>query len=405
MKTVHRGGFLPPLFFATGLRKFDYLCSMKYFISVGEASGDIHAAQLIGALRNADAEARFTFLGGDLMAAASDTEPLIHYRHMAYMGFSEVIRHLPEVLGNLKKAKEAITSERPDALILVDYPSFNLKLAGHAHSLGIPVYYYISPKVWAWKEHRVKAIKQYVRRMFSILPFETEYYRRHDYEVTYVGNPSVEEIEARAAALPSREDFLKKHSLTDRPILALVPGSRRGEIKCNLPVMLETASRFESYQAVVAGAPGIDPDIYKSYTNLPVVFDATFELMNAAEVALVTSGTATLECALLRTPQVVCYRSNGQRWAYELFKRILKISYVSLPNLIADAPVIPEMLLHKCNADDVTRELQAIVAGAEGREAQLAGYAKMRAALGTSNAAETTATAIVNDLKKLRIEN
>lgn len=374
---------------------------MKYFISVGEASGDIHAAQLIGALGSIDTDAHFTFLGGDLMTSASGTTPLIHYRRMAYMGFSEVIRHLPEVLGNLKKAKEAITSEHPDALILVDYPSFNLKLAQHAHTLGIPVYYYISPKIWAWKEHRIKAIKRYVRRMFSILPFETEYYRRHNYEVTYVGNPSVEEIETRAEALPSREEFLKRNSLTDRPILALVPGSRRGEIKCNLPVMVATALRFPDYQAVVAGAPGIDPDIYKRYTDFPVVTDATFELMNAAEAALVTSGTATLECALLRTPQVVCYRSNGQRWAYELFKRILKISYVSLPNLIANAPVIPEMLLHKCNADDVTRELQAIVPGAAGREAQLAGYAKMREALGTSNAAEATATAIVDDLKTI----
>ena len=374
---------------------------MKYFISVGEASGDIHAAQLIGALKDADRDAVFTFLGGDLMSAAAGKEPLIHYRDMAYMGFSEVIRHLPEVLGNLKRAKRAIASERPDALILVDYPGFNLKLARYAHLSGIPTYYYISPKVWAWKERRVKSIKRYIRKMFSILPFESQYYRRHDYEVEYVGNPSVDEIEARAEVLPDREEFLAKHSLTTRPILALVPGSRRGEIRCNLPVMVDVARRFPDYQAVVAGAPGIDPDIYKSYTDLPVVSDATFELMNAAEAALVTSGTATLECALLRTPQVVCYRSNGQRWAYELFKRILKISYVSLPNLIADAPVIPEMLLHKCNTDDVARELQAILPGAAGREAQLAGYAKMRAALGTSNAAETTATAIVNDLKTI----
>lgn len=372
---------------------------MKYFISVGEASGDIHAAQLIRALRKLDDKAQFIFLGGDLMAAEADTAPLIHYKHMAYMGFSEVLRHLPEVLGNLKRAKQAIADERPDALILVDYPSFNLKLAAHAHSLNIPVYYYISPKVWAWKEHRVKQIKRYVDRLYSILPFEVSFYRnRHGYEVTYVGNPSVEEIDARIAALPPREQFIANHNLSERPIIALVPGSRRGEIKCNLSVMVEVARRFPGYQPVVAGAPGIDSKIYAEYTDYPVVTDATFELMNVAEAALVTSGTATLECALLSTPQVVCYRSNGQRWAYELFKRILKISYVSLPNLIAEAPVIPEMLLHQCNPTDVERELRAILPGEPGREAQLKGYAAMRDALGNSNAASTTATDIYSNL-------
>lgn len=374
---------------------------MNYFISVGEASGDIHAAQLIQAIRTVDANSRFTFLGGDLMATAAGNEPLIHYRRMAYMGFSEVIRHLPDVLGNLKRAKQAIATEHPDALILVDYPSFNLKLAAHAHKLSIPVYYYISPKVWAWKEYRVKSIKRYVRRLFSILPFEVDFYRRHDYPVTYVGNPSVEEIEARAAALPSRSDFLSRHSLPDRPILALVPGSRRGEIKCNLPVMAEVATRFPDYQPIVAGAPGIDREIYAAYTRLPIITGATFELMNAADIALVTSGTATLECALLSTPQVACYRSNGQRWAYELFKRILKVSHVTLPNLIAGATVIPEMLLHQCNPDDVERELRAILPGTPGRKAQLDGYATMRANLGTSDAASTTAQIIFNDLTTL----
>lgn len=374
---------------------------MNYFISVGEASGDIHAAQLIQAIRTVDTDAQFTFLGGDLMAAAAGNEPLIHYRRMAYMGFSEVIRHLPDVLGNLKRAKQAIATEHPDALILIDYPSFNLKLAAHAHKLSIPVYYYISPKVWAWKEYRVKSIKRYVRRLFSILPFEVDFYRRHDYPVTYVGNPSVEEIEARAAALPSRSDFLSRHSLPDRPILALVPGSRRGEIKCNLPVMAEVATRFPDYQPIVAGAPGIDREIYTAYTNLPIITGATFELMNAADIALVTSGTATLECALLSTPQVACYRSNGQRWAYELFKRILKVSHVTLPNLIAGATVIPEMLLHQCNPDDVERELRAILPGTPGRKAQLDGYATMRANLGTSDAASTTAQIIFNDLTTL----
>ena len=217
---------------------------MKYFLSVGEASGDIHAAALISAIRETDCDAKFAYLGGDLMHNASETAPVIHYREMAYMGFSEVIKHLPQVLGNLKRAKKAITDFKPDALILVDYPSFNLKLARHAYSMGIPVYYYISPKVWAWKEYRVKDIKRYVRQLFSILPFEIEFYRKHNYDITYVGNPSVEEIELRAKNTPDRPTFLSTHNLPDRPLLALIPGSRQGEIRNNLPIMLDVAKIF-----------------------------------------------------------------------------------------------------------------------------------------------------------------
>ncbi len=372
---------------------------MKYFLSAGEASGDIHAAALISAIREIDAGARFAYLGGDLMHKASGAAPTIHYREMAYMGFSEVIRHLPQVLGNLKRAKRAVEEFRPDALILIDYPSFNLKLARHAFKLGIPVYYYISPKVWAWKEYRVKDIKRYIRRMFSILPFEVEFYRKHNYDVTYVGNPSVEEIEARAKAIPDREAFLDAHSLPNRPILALVPGSRQGEIRNNLPIMSDVARRYPQFQAVVAGAPGIDQDTYGQYTDFPVVAGATFELMSHAEIALVTSGTATLEAALLRTPQVVCYRANGSKLSYNLFKHILKIDYVSLPNLIADSAIVPEMLLHHCNANEVSAEVDKILPGAGGRAKMLDDYARMREILGDSNAAATTATLLISDLK------
>ena len=375
---------------------------MKYFLSVGEASGDIHAAALISAIRETDQEATFAYLGGDLMYEASSTAPIIHYREMAYMGFSEVIRHLPQVLGNLKRAKKAISDFKPDALILVDYPSFNLKLARHAHSIGIPVYYYISPKVWAWKEYRVKDIKRYVRQLFSILPFEVEFFRKHDYEVTYVGNPSVEEIELRAKNAPDRTTFLSTHNIPDKPILALVPGSRQGEIRNNLPIMLEVAKRFPQFNPIVAGAPGIDSDIYRKYTSYQVVTGATFDLMKHSKIALVTSGTATLEAALLRTPQVVCYRANGSKFSYNLFKRILKINYVSLPNLISNDAIVPEMLLHHCNANEVSAEVERILPNTPGRDKMLADYQHMREILGNSNAAHATATAIYNDIYNLK---
>lgn len=374
---------------------------MRYFLSVGEASGDIHAAELIKELRRVDADAQFAFLGGDLMREAAGCEPVIDYREMAYMGFSEVLRNLGKVLGNLKRAKAAITDYRPDAIILVDYPSFNLKIAKAAQRLNIPVYYYISPKVWAWKEYRVKQIKRYVRRVFSILPFEVEWFKERDYEVTYVGNPSVEEIEQRMRNIPQREEFLKANNLPDRPILALVPGSRRGEIRNNLGIMIGAASRYEGYQAVIAGAPGIDRAIYEAITDLPVVTGVTFELMSHAEAALVTSGTATLEAALLRTPQVVCYRANGSKLSYNLFKHILKIPYVSLPNLIAGKEIVKELLLHHCTIENAAHELGNVMEGGSGHQAQLDGYTLMRSRLGDKKAAATTATALYEDLSSL----
>lgn len=379
-----------------GGNKFDE--DMRYFLSVGEASGDIHAAELMKELKRIDAKAEFAFLGGDLMREVTGHAPIVDYREMAYMGFSEVLRNLGKVLGNLKRAKKALADARPDALILVDYPSFNLKLAKEAQRLGIPTYYYISPKVWAWKEYRVKQIKRYVRRVFSILPFEVEWFKKHDYEVSYVGNPSVEEIEQRMAQIPAREEFLKGNNLPDRPILALVPGSRRGEIRNNLPTMLEVASRYPQYQSVIAGAPGIDKEIYSAMTSLPVVTGVTFELMSHSTAALVTSGTATLEAALLRTPQVVCYRANGSKLSYNLFKRILKIPYVSLPNLIAGNEIVKEMLLHHCTPDKVATELEKVLPTGIGHHAQLDGYTLMRDRLGNKKAATETATAIYKDL-------
>lgn len=372
---------------------------MKYFLSVGEASGDIHAAELIKELQKVDTQAEFVYLGGDLMREAAGCEPVVDYREMAYMGFSEVLRNLNKVFGNLRRAKETLRQSCPDALILVDYPSFNLKLAKEAHKLNIPVFYYISPKVWAWKEYRVKQIKKYVTKLYSILPFEVDFFKKHNYEVTYVGNPSVEEIEQRMEYLPTVDEFINQHKLEARPILALVPGSRRGEIRNNLPIMLEVAKRFPQFQPIIAGAPGIDSSIYSSMSNFPVVTGVTFELMSIAEAALVTSGTATLEAALLRTPQVVCYRANGSKISYNIFKRILKIPFVSLPNLIANKEIVKEMLVHLCEPNGVEKELRKVIPGGENHQTQLDGYTLMRSRLGSGKAAHTTAQLIYNNIK------
>ena len=377
---------------------------MKYFISAGEASGDIHASLLIKAIKEEDNAAVFTFLGGDLMANAAGTQPLIHYRDMAFMGFIDVIKHLGTVTSNLSNACKAIEQERPDALVLVDYPSFNLRLAKYAHSLNIPVFYYISPKVWAWKEGRVKKIKKYVTRMFSILPFEVDFYsRRHQYDVEYVGNPSAEEVDAKLSSIPTAATFIAAHSLpADKPILALVPGSRVSEIKNNLDIMIKVAALNSEYQAVIAGAPSIDEAMFKSITtDIPVIYGETFELMGVAECALVTSGTATLEAALLNTPQVVCFRHGGSKLVYNIYKRLLKIPFVSLPNLIANMPIVPEMLMHLCTVESVNEQLNNIKPGTTGRETMLNGYKTMRQILGESHAATTVARNIVMQLKNI----
>jgi lipid-A-disaccharide synthase len=377
---------------------------MKYFISVGEPSGDIHAAQLVNAIKGRDKGAEFAYLGGDLMVEAIGHEPVIHYRDMAFMGFSEVLRHLPQVLSNYRRAKSAMLSYKPDALILVDYPSFNLKLAADAHKAGIPVYYYISPKVWAWKEHRVKAIKQYVKRVFCIFPFEVGFYRdRHDYAVDYVGNPSVEEVDEKLRHIMSREEFVKRNNLPEGKYIAIVPGSRKSEIKNNLMVMEEAASKFPEYQPVVAAAPGVPLEYYGYYITpgTPIVSGVTFELMHFAEAALVTSGTATLECALLNTPQVVCYRANGVKLSYQIMEKILKVPFVSLPNLIANRQIVPEMLVHHCTPKRVANRLHDILPGTPGRDNQLEGYRLMRETLGDSQAADKTAELLIADLQEV----
>lgn len=368
----------------------------------GEASGDLHASHLMAALARRDPEAVFTFIGGDLMAAQAGKEPAVHIRDMAYMGFSEVIRNLGAIRRNLATAKATLRNSRPDALVLVDYPSFNLKVAELAKKLGIPVYYYISPKVWAWKEHRVKKIKKLVGKMFCIFPFEVGFYRdRHGYEVEFVGNPSVDEVDRAMAKLPSRAEFLSRHRLRDRQLIALLPGSRMGEIRNNLKIMTAVVERFPQYRGVIAGAPNIAPEVYASMTDLPVVYGETLELLAHSRAALVTSGTATLEAALVGTPQVACYRSNGKKLSYEIMKRVLKVRYVTLPNLVADREVVAEMLLHLCTVDNVFEKLTPLLGETGARKTMLDGYGEIRRLLtAPGDAPANVAEAIVKNTEK-----
>lgn len=369
---------------------------MKYMFIAGEASGDLHASKVIEEIRRCDSEASFLFFGGDLMAAAAGVKPMVHFSEMAYMGFSEVLRNLGKIGENLKSAKRLLRMWEPDALVLIDYPSFNLKVAAEAKKRGIPVFYYISPKVWAWKEWRVSTLKKVVTKMYCIFPFEVDWYRnRHKWEVQYVGNPSVQEIDTAMAQAMPRADFLAKYKLRDRPIVALLPGSRLGEIKNNLEIMTRAMQQFPQYRGVVAGAPSVDPEFYKEFTSLPVITGATFDLLANSRAAIVTSGTATLEAALAGVPQVVCYRSNGSKIAYELMKRVLSVKYVTLPNLIADREIIPELLLHQCTSEAVADALIPLLTDTPQRQNMLDDYSEMRSLLSDANAAANVAADIV----------
>lgn len=368
----------------------------------GEASGDLHAANVIKSLKKLDSSAEIRFFGGDLMAKEAGRDPELHYDRMNVMGFSEVIRKLPVIMRNLKQAKALLREFRPDALVLVDYPGFNLKMAKFAHKLNIPVHYFISPKVWAWKEWRVKKIRKYVNRMYSILPFEVGFYKKHNYEVTYVGNPSVQEIAWSIGHIPPKKHFMERQGLDDpRPIIALLPGSRRGEIRNNLPLMIAAAKRFPDFQYVVGAAPAVPEKFYREIAQDPglkVVFGATHTLLKYSQAAVVTSGTATLETALIGTPQVVVYRANGVKLSYKIMEKLLKVKYVSLPNLIVGNSIVPELLVHNCTVETIARDLSPLLQPSPRRDWQIAGYRTMQRKLGNSVASEYVAELIADSL-------
>lgn len=377
---------------------------MKYMLVAGEASGDLHASNVIESIKKLDTEAEFRFIGGDLMSKAARKSPEIHYDQLNVMGFSEVLRKLPTLLTNLKEAKKIVKDFMPDVLILVDYPGFNLKLAAYAHKLGVRVDYFISPKIWAWKEWRVKSIKKYVDNMYSILPFEENFYSKHNYKVKYVGNPSVQEIDYALGHLPPKKHFMERQGLPDieRPMIALLPGSRKGEIKNNLPIMIEAVKKFPEFQFAVAAAPAIPEKFYREVAQDPglqLVFGATPSLLKYSTAALVTSGTATLETALIGTPQVVCYRANGLKLSYKIMEKLLSVKYVSLPNLIVNTAIVPEMLVHNCTVEKVARELSPLLQPSPKREWQINGYRNMRRRLGNTIASDYVAELIVESLR------
>lgn len=381
---------------------------MKYYLIVGEASGDLHASRLMQSLMQYDPEAEFRFFGGDLMAKVGGTR-VKHYRELAYMGFIPVLLHLPTIFKNMKMCKEDIIRWKPDVVILVDYPGFNLSIAKFVKkNTSIPVYYYISPKIWAWKEWRIKAIKRDVKEMFSILPFEVAFYeKKHHYKINYVGNPTAEEVDNFLHVYSeSKDEFCQRNGLSSKPIIAILAGSRKQEIKDNLPSMLEAARHFEDYQMVVAAAPSITESYYKRFlenSEAKMVKTQTYELLSHATVALVTSGTATLETALLNVPQVVCYETPVPKLIRFAFKHIIKVRFISLVNLIADKEIVQELLADRFSIRNIANELYRILPGQPSRERMLADYQLVRKRLGNEVAPDNAARIMVEKLTNRRV--
>jgi lipid-A-disaccharide synthase len=394
---------------------------MKYYLIAGEASGDLHASHLMQSLKNIDGEADFRFFGGDLMTDVGGTR-VRHYKELAYMGFIPVLLHLPTILRNMRMCKADIQEWQPDCVILVDYPGFNLDIAKYVKSqTNIPVYYYISPKIWAWKEYRIKNIKRDVDELFSILPFEVEFFeQKHHYPIHYVGNPTADEVreflakdsyyskESGNLGIAAHEEQLSENQNTPSPkflrkektfpgIIALLAGSRKQEIKDNLPAMLEAVSDYrKDYRIVVAGAPGIEPVYYDSFikgTGVEIVYNQTYALLSEAHAALVTSGTATLETALFGVPQVVCYKFPMPWLTGFLRRHFIKVKYVSLVNLIADREVVPELVADTFSVENIRCELRKIIDGPD-REAMLKGYSEVRRRLGDEKAPDNAAKII-----------
>ena len=374
---------------------------MRYYLIVGEASGDLHASNLMRALKELDTEASFRFFGGDLMSEVGGTR-VKHYKELAYMGFIPVLLHLRTIFKNMDLCKKDIVDWNPDVVILVDYPGFNLKIAEYIKKhTDIPIYYYISPKIWAWKEYRIKNIKRDVDELFSILPFEVDFFKGHQYPIHYVGNPCVDAVDAyQKNHAESFGEFVASNSLSDKPIIALLAGSRKQEIKDNLPMMLEAAMPFvDKYQLVLAGAPGIDPAYYQQYigSTVPVkiIFGQTYRLLQQVKAALVTSGTATLETALFRVPQTVCYYTPVGKLISFLRRHILKVKYISLVNLVANKEVVRELVADTMTVANVRSELNALLNDETYRGQMLKEYDRMIKILGPAGASHQAASKMI----------
>ena len=370
---------------------------MKYYLIAGEASGDLHGANLIKALKKEDANASFRFWGGDLMKAAGGTE-VKHYRDLAFMGFAEVIMNLRTIFKNISFCKKDIESYNPDVIIFIDYPGFNLRIAKWAKEKGYKTHYYISPQIWAWKESRIKDIKHDVDEMYVILPFEKKFYEeKHNFPVHFVGHPLIDAIQNRKPIDP--KSFKKENNLDQRPIIALLPGSRKQEISKMLEIMISIANDFKDYQFVIAGAPSQEGEFYRGFlktSNINFIENKTYDLLSVATAALVTSGTATLETALFKVPQVVCYKGN--QISYEIAKRVIKLEYISLVNLILEKEAVTELIQSEFTSKRLQEELLKILDPLKRNEI-FSDYYVLEEALGGNGASEKTAKLIVDRLQ------
>lgn len=369
---------------------------MKYYLVAGEASGDLHGANLMKALRERDPDAHFRYFGGDLMAAQGGTL-VKHYAEMAFMGFTEVLMNLRTIFRNLNACKTDISQWKPDVVILIDFPGFNLKISEYAKKQGFKTCYYISPKVWAWNQKRVLKIKRVVDHLFCILPFEVDFYKKWGMKVDYVGNPLLDAV----SAFNPDPNFLAKNNLGDKPIIALLPGSRRQEISRLLPDMVQVAARFPQYQVVIAGAPSFNSAYYDEHLGgqqIPLVFNATYNLLTNARAAIVASGTATLETALFNVPQVVVYK--GGAISIAIARIVIAVKYISLVNLIMDKPVVKELIQGDCNPEQISAELSLLAEDTPQRAQMLAGYDELDILMGQPGASAKTAGLIIDYMKQ-----
>lgn len=370
---------------------------MKYYIIAGEASGDLHGSNLIRGLQKSDPQAQFRFWGGDLMAEAAGAESLArHYKSTSFFGFAQVLANARTIMRQMRECRDDIRQYAPDVLVCIDYPGFNFKMARYAHSIGVKVFYYISPKVWAWKSSRVKLIRRYVDRLFVIFPFEVDYFAQRGIEVTYEGNPLTDSIALRMSQMPSREEFVAHNSLDNRPIIALLAGSRKSEIRYNLEQMAATAQEFPDYQFVLAGVSWLDEALYRKYlgsADVKMVIDQTYELLNYSTAALVTSGTATLEAALIGTPEVVCYR--GDAFSIGIARMVIKIRFISLVNIIMDREVVKELIQNDMTSQTATEQLRLILPNGSHTKQIKSDYSELRDKLGNTGASDRVAAAMV----------
>lgn len=374
--------------------------SQKFYIIAGEASGDMHAANLMKAFLKEDSTIDFRYWGGDSMQNVQ--QGLVkHIKDLAFMGFIEVFMNLKTILGNISFCKKDISEYKPDALILVDYPGFNLRIAEWAKKEGIKVYFYISPQVWAWKQSRVHKIKKVVDKMFVILPFEKEFYKKFDYEVEYVGHPLLDEIERfNVEDKIDKLDFVQKHNLSDKPILAVLPGSREQEVSRKLPIMLDAVKSNTSHQIVIAGAPSLFPEFYQQFIpdDAKIIYNETYNLLSNTDIAVVTSGTATLETALFEVPEVVCYK--GSNISYQIAKKLIKIKYISLVNLIMDKEVVLELIQNECNSVRIKAEVDRLINDSEYRNQMTHNYQLLKEKLGGGGASEKVAQSLLKTIRQ-----